>query len=83
MYEYKNNVRIKRAMLAHVRVNAQSAARALFLLSRKMHCPPLQKVEMTSLNSWFVVTSGGCDLQYPQGSSRLSKYLDWIAAETP
>ena len=41
MYEYKNNVRVKRAMLAHVRIHAQKCrARSLPIVSQNALPPP-------------------------------------------
>jgi hypothetical protein len=59
------------------------AGSPVYCLSSESETWPDEVVEVVSINSWFVVTAGGCDLQYPQGSSRLSKYLEWIESVTP
>jgi len=33
---------------------------------------------LAGIVSWFATVQNNCNLQYPQASSRISKYLDWI-----
>jgi secreted trypsin-like serine protease len=59
------------------------AGSPVYCLESESDSWPDEVVKVVGINSWFVVTGGGCDLQYPQGSSRLSKYLEWIESVTP